>query len=221
MKRNNVIILPIIALLIGALLVGLGIYKTATSGTKDYVETIGYYTSSYLAEEAYYDADTDTNRDATYYLVYEYYVDGEAYYATTDYSTSFIPSLGEEIEVLYDAEIPAISVIGGPSNSNTALILFGIFFILCSAPFLFFLLPEKQEKKTPKIDTMGIMMGSVLALVGYGALALICGSFSPIGILKYMFSSFVLPFAIPFLMIFAGIFLVVKSIFFYKNEEDY
>ena len=76
-----------------------------------------------------------------------------------------------------------------------------------------------KDKKTPKVDKMGILMGSIIAVMGYGALAIICGGFSPATIFNYIESSFILPMIIPFLMIFAGVFAVVKGIFFYKPQD--
>ncbi len=112
---------------------------------------------------------------------------------------------------------PENAVIGGPSKRSNGLILFGIFFILGSLPFLVILFGNHE--KAPKVDKMGILMGSIIAIVGYGALAMICGGFSPIVILKYIDSSFILPMIIPFLMIFAGIFAVIKGTVFYKPKD--
>ena len=94
---------------------------------------------------------------------------------------------------------------------------FGIFFILGTLPFLVVLFGK--NKKSPKVDKMGILMGSILAVMGYGMLGIICGGFSPVTIFNYIESSFVFPMIILFLMIFAGVFAVIKSIFFYKPQD--
>lgn len=219
MKLNKFTFLPLLALLIGVIFLSLGIYETATSQTKGYCETVGYYNYSTIAEREHYDSIKKKHYATTYYLTYQYAVDGEVYYVTSDYTTSIEPSLGEEIKVLYDAKNPENAVIGGPAKRSNFLMIFGIFFILGSLPFLVFLF-SNESKKMPKVDKMGILMGSITALAGYGALAMICGSFSPMGIFNYIGSSFILPMIIPFLMIFAGLFAVVKSIFFYKREEN-
>ena len=106
---------------------------------------------------------------------------------------------------------------GGPAKRNNFLMIFGIFFILGSLPFLVVLFGN--NKKSPKVDKMGILMGSIIAVMGYGALAVICGGFSPVIIFNYIESSFIFPMIIPFLMIFAGVFAVIKGIFFYKPQD--
>ena len=211
-------ILPLLVLIIGVIVLGLGIYETATSDTKGYAETIGYFNYSTIAEKEHYDSVKNKHHETTYYLTYQYTVDGEAYYVTSDYTTSFEPLFGEEIKVLYDTNNPEKSVIGGPAKRNNFLMLFGIFFILGSLPFLFALLGN--HKKKSKIDKAGTLMGSIIAIVGYGSLAIICGGFSPVVIFNYINTSFKLPMIIPFLMIIAGLFSVIKSIFFNKKQES-
>ena len=196
---------------------GLGIYETATSNTKDYAETIGYYNYSTIAEKEHYDSIKNKHYATTYHLTYQYAVDGEVYYVTTDYTTSLEPSYGEEIRILYDAENPENAVVGGPAKRNNFLMIFGIFFILGSLPFLVILFGNNE--KSPKVDKMGVLMGSIIAVMGYGALAVICGGFSPVIIFNYIESSFIFPMIIPFLMIFAGVFAVIKGIFFYKPQD--
>lgn len=217
MKINKFTFLPVLTLLIGVFFLGLGIYETATSQTKDYAETVGYYNYSTIAEKEHYDSIKNKHYATTYYLTYQYAVDGEAYYVTTDYTTSLEPSFGEEITILYDAENPEQAVVGGPAKRSNFLMIFGIFFILGSLPFLVVLFGN--NKKTPKIDKMGVLMGSIVAVMGYGALAIICGGFSPTKIFNYIESSFILPMIIPFLMIFVGVFAVIKGIFFYKPQD--
>lgn len=217
MKLNKFTFLPILALLIGVFFLGLGIYETATSNTKDYAETIGYYNYSTIAEKEHYDSIKNKHYATTYHLTYQYAVDGEVYYVTTDYTTSLEPSYGEEIRILYDAENPENAVVGGPAKRNNFLMIFGIFFILGSLPFLVFLFGNNE--KSPKVDKMGVLMGSIIAVMGYGALAVICGGFSPVIIFNYIESSFIFPMIIPFLMIFAGVFAVIKGIFFYKPQD--
>lgn len=217
MKINKFTFLPLLALLIGVFFLGLGIYETATSNTKDYAETVGYYNYSTIADYEHYDSIKKKHYATTYYLTYQYAVDGEVYYVTSDYTTAIEPSYGEEIKVLYDTENPENAVIGGPAKRSNFLIIFGVFFILGTLPFLVVLFGN--DKKTPKVDKMGILMGSILAVMGYGMLGVICGGFSPVTIFNYIESSFVFPMIILFLMIFAGVFAVVKSIFFYKTQD--
>ncbi len=211
-------ILPLLALIIGVFVLGLGVYETVTSDTKGYAETVGYFNYSTIAEKEHYDSIKNKHYETTYYLTYQYAVNGEAYYVTSNYTTSFEPSYGEEIKILYDTNNPEKAVIGGPAKRNNFLMFFGIFFILGSLPFLVALFGN--HKKISKVNKAGILMGSIIAIMGYGSLAIICGGFSPVVILNYIDSSFMLPMVIPFLMIIAGLFAVIKSIFFYKKQEN-
>ncbi len=213
----KVSILPLLALIIGIFVLGLGIYETVTSDTKGYKETVGYFNYSTIAEKEHYDSHKNATVATTYYLTYQYAVDGEVYFVTTDSTTSFVPSFGEEIKILYDEKNPENAVVGGPAKRSNGLMLFGIFFIIGSLPFLFILFGN--HKKTSNVDKAGILMGSIIAVMGYGTLAIICGGFSPVTIFNYIDSSFILPMIIPFLMIFVGLFAVIKGIFFYKPQD--
>lgn len=215
MDTKEAAFLPIITLLCGILLIGLGIGEKADF-PKDYVETTGYFNYASLAEDEHYEDDGAVSA-ATYYLTYSFYVDSKEYTVTSSSVTAFIPSLNEEIPVLYDAENPENAVIGGPAKSDTSLILFGIFFILGSLPFLVIIFGNNMQSK--KFDKMLVLMGSIVAIVGYGALAIICGSFSPVGIFRYLDSSFALPLLIPILMVVAGVFGVIKGTIFYKPQD--
>ncbi len=222
----SVLALPLICCLIGVFLFGLGIYENVTSPTKDYTETTGYFCYSDLASAEHYDSQKNANVSATYYLTYKYFVNGESYTVTSDYTTAFVPSVNEEIQILYDSENPSKAVIGGTGKRSTYLTMIGIFFILGSVPFLFAFLPHKETEKKDKkkkaktsVNVAGVLFGSIIAVVGYGAISIICGTLSPVGILNYIDSSFVLPMLIPFLMIGVGLFSVITSIFFNKKTN--
>lgn len=217
MDTKEAAFLPIITLIIGIFLLVLGISETETFRAKNYIETVGYYIDSTLADDAYYDSQKHTKVETTYHLTYCFEVDGKKYYTTTDYSTSFRPSYGEEIKILYDSQNPEKAIIGGPTMKSNSLILIGIFFILGSLPFLVIIFGNNMQSM--KFDKMLVLMGSIVAIVGYGALAMICGSFSPIGMFRYLDTSFALPLLIPILMIFAGVFGVIKGTIFYKPQD--
>lgn len=216
--------LPIIALICGVVMLGIGIYKTAADPTDDYEKTVGYFYDSVLNEKEHYDSVKNENSAATYNLIYKYTVDGKEYMITTDYSTSFVPSSGTEIAIMYNPQNPDDAIIGGPTKENNILILLGIFFILCSIPFIAIIFfggkGKKEGGNQRSIDLIGIIFGSISSIVGYGALCIICGSFSPVGIIKYFASSFAIPIIIPLLLIAAGVFLVIKSMFFYKSNNN-
>lgn len=215
MDTKEAAFLPIITLLCGIFLIALGIGEKADF-PKDYIETTGYFSYATLSEGEHYNDDGAVSA-ATYFLTYSFFVDSKEYTVTSSSATAFVPSVNEEIPILYDAENPENAVIGGPAKSDTSLILFGIFFILGSLPFLIIIFGNNM--RSLKFDKMLVLMGSIVAIVGYGVLAIICGSFSPVGIFKYLDSSFAFPLLIPILMVVAGVFGVIKGTIFYKPQD--
>ncbi len=67
---------------------------------------------------------------------------------------------------------------------------------------------------------VSVILGIILIFVSYGALYMIAGSLSPAKIFKYFTASFSLPLLIPILMIAAGIYLLIKGVFFSKSNES-
>lgn len=68
-------------------------------------------------------------------------------------------------------------------------------------------------------DSLGNFRDNI-NFVSYGALYMIAGSLSPAKIFKYFTASFSLPLLIPILMIAAGIYLLIKGVFFSKSNES-
>lgn len=235
--------LPIIALLIGVLLIGFGVYEKITSPTKGFEAATGYLCGSTLYEGEHYDAVKQELSAATYKLTYCFTVDSEKHFVTSNYSTAFVPAEGTPCEILYNPENPDEAVIGGPNKTSNHMLFIGFFFSLGSLPFFIgsvgTIVPKKQSKaetskssKSSKkrktksdnselqFNSIGIIMSTIAILFGYGAFALISNSFSIKGIINYCMTSFKLPMIIPILLIAAGLYTVINIIYkYFKNSN--
>lgn len=221
-----VLLLPAIGAVLGLVLVGLGIREAAHDTTRGYLEVTGYLTDYALQEAGGYDPQRSTETADTYRLVYRYNVDGRAYTLVTDYSTSFLPSRGSEATILYDPANPAASALDGPNRSENHLAFIGMFFLLGSLVFFLPFLPEKKQRKRggkpskcTAADRVGVCIGLLFLGVSYGALAVICNSYSPLGIARYYIHSFHFMLLVPLLMLAAGAAMLVKSLPHRKKQK--
>ncbi len=206
-------------ILIGAGLVFFGIKNTMELNreVKNYEKTTGYLCDYTLDSEEQYDRRHHRQSAPTYFLIYNYSVNGKEYTVATDYSTSILPAIGSTREIRYNPADPQTAVAVGP-NGNTTMILAGALFAIVPCAFLIpILLPGKKEKhrdnphKKPVVDGFRLFLGLILAAFGYGALCLITGSFSISGILNYYRDSFTLPLVIPPILLVAGLFTAVTA----------
>ncbi len=206
-------------ILIGAGLVFLGIKNTIelNGKVKNYEKTTGYLSDYKLDSEGGYDRRHNRQSAPTYFLTYNYSVNGTEYTVTTDYSTSFLPAIGSTREIRYNPANPQTAVAVGP-NGNSTMILVGSLFAVVPCAFLLpVLLSEKKEKRKGKrnkalrVDGFRFVLGLILVLLGYGALYLITGAFSIGGILHYYRTSFTFPLVIPPIFLAAGLFTAVTA----------
>ena len=167
-------------------------YETADGQLSDYT----------LASPGGYDSVRRKHSSATYYLTYTYFVDNVPYTVTTDYSTGNVPSLGSARTVYYDASDPENAILGGNSGSSM-LILLGAMFILIPMLFIAVFCASMGWLPKTKIDLPGLLAGGIMVAIAAGFLSMIeTGS---------RFNPFLL---IPWLMIIAGGWVVIRSIFF-------
>lgn len=216
-----------ILILIGIVLVFLGIKDTVQLNmkTKHYEKTTGYLSDYIMDSEGGYNPKRKTHSNPTYFLSYNYTVNGTEYTVTTDYSTSILPTIGTTREIRYNPSDPQIAVVIGP-NGNTTMILVGALFAIVPCAFLIPVLSSgkkekhkgKQHKKLP-IDGFRLFLGLILAAFGYGALYLITGSFSIGEILDYYRTSFTFPLVIPPILLTVGLFTAVTAFFPKKLAE--
>lgn len=185
------------------------------SVTKRYAVTEGVLFDYQLQSESEYDAVRHRSSSATYRLVYRYSVEGRAYTVTTDAGTSFLPEPGSTKQIRYDPRDPAHAFVVAP-DQNTVLIFGGLFFLLIPLVILLAMLGVLQNLSSRLV---GASIALLLILASYGALYMISGSASIAGIFAYYVTSFSLPLLIPLLMIAAGLFLFLKSLFFETGQH--
>lgn len=130
MKSDKPVTLLIISMIIGVLLIIVfSIYDIKMLiETKDYMETIGVFIGTTSA-------GTSSEGTQMYYLNYEYSVENNTYYYTTDYSTSMVPKIGSEKTIKYDLENPSEAYTQGFSNFTIFQII-GTFFFFISLAML-------------------------------------------------------------------------------------
>lgn len=214
-----------LALIIGILLLFSGIKGTIELKiiSKDYETTEGYFFDYEVYSKGGYDAIKRRHTNDTYRLFYTYQVNGRDYTVSTDMGFGIIPDYGSVKVVKYNPHNPYEALISGP-NSHSFKIFFGMFFITVPSFFIWLLKPEnkktnKNQKKT-SIDGVGTVIGLTLMFFSCGMLYFITGEFSLIGIINFYRTSFIIPMVIPILLIVAGGYLLIRSLFFNPNRAD-
>lgn len=205
--------LPVLAFVCGVAMLIFGItwevqLRQATSG---YDSTQGYFSDYEI-----YSAKTGRHGSSTYRLIYSYTVDGQEYTVSTDYGSGSIPNQGSPREVWYDPQNPEESVLSG-SNSHQFLILMGALFTAVPLVFLLGALTVMDILRWKHIDVLGLVIGVVFVGLAAGSLYFMIGSVP----IQEFVQSMVAPFAlIPLLMVIAGVWLVIRSLFFSKKEPE-
>lgn len=192
--------------------------------SRDYETTEGYFCDYEVYSEGGYDAVRRRHTNDTYRLFYTYQVDGQEYTVSTDMGLGMLPDDGSVKTIQYNPENPEDAFISGP-NSHSFKIFFGMFFIAIPSFFIWLLKPEKKKsnkkQKKTAIDGVGTAIGLTLMFFSYGMLYFITGELSPIGIVNFYRTSFIVPMAIPILLIAAGGYLFLRSLFFNLNRVNY
>lgn len=220
-------VLSWLTLMIGVLILISGIKGTIKAGiiSKNYETAEGYFCDYEIYSKGGYDAVKRRHTNDTYRLIYTYEVKGREYQASTDMGFGMIPEYGSAKDILYNPNDPDDAVISGP-NSNTFKILFGLFFIAIPSFFIWLLKPEKEnakknvkkKKKKTSADSVRVVIGLMLMFFSYGMLYFISGEFSIAGIINFYMTSFIIPMIVPILLIAAGAYLFVTSLFFNRNK---
>lgn len=218
-SKSNTQMIPVVGflsifLIVGLVLIFFGVKDSFSQSreTKGYRETTGYLSDYTLKKESEYDPVRKRTSAATYALEYRYTVDGREYTVFTDYSTSILPELGSSRDIRYDPDNPEKAVLTGP-NKNFSMVFLGILFSLGAILFLWIMLApvKRKKKKQPVLQPALLLFGLIFVLFGYGALYMITGEVSPVGIIAYYRTSFVFPLLIPPLLIVAGVWVCVNS----------
>ncbi len=208
-KLVAILALPIICIAVGIYLLCLafGGMENQQLQSEGYLVTEGYYESADLHSEAEYDPVKNKHTSATYYLTYRYEVEGDVYRITTDYATGVLPKEGSTREIRYDPQDPSRAIISG-AGRNSGLLLGGIMFtvipliIIFGALFYFGILKNGAQ-------LLEFFMGTVMAVIGYGAIYGMSNGFSIIRAFKNVGIICV----IPCLMILAGVYQMLRILF--------
>ena len=198
-----------VSFICGIIMLFFGIKETTELGirTKGYVETEGY-----LSDYAVYSADDD---GTTYRLVYTYTVSGTEYTVSTDYGTGMLPPMNAARKIMYDPADPAKAVVVGGS-SNAMLMFGGVMFTAVPVVIFLGILVITGRLDISGFDFLGFIIGIVLIAVSYIVIYIISGSLSLVKAFEHM--GFLM--AIPAMLIAAGAFVVIKTVFLGIKERS-
>lgn len=198
-----------VSFICGIIMLFFGIKETTELGirTKGYVETEGYL-SDYTVYSAYDDG-------TTYRLVYTYTVSGTEYTVSTDYGTGMLPPMNAARKIMYDPADPAKAVVVGGS-SNAMLMFGGVMFTAVPVVIFLGILVITGRLDISGFDFLGFIIGIVLIAVSYIVIYIINGSLSLVKAFEHM--GFLT--AIPVMLIAAGAFVVIKTVFLGIKERS-
>lgn len=198
-----------VSFICGIIMLFFGIKETTELGirTKGYVETEGY-----LSDYTVYSADDD---ETTYRLIYAYTVDGTEYTVSTDYGTGTIPPMNTARKIMYDPADPAKAVVVGGS-SNAMLMFGGVMFTAVPVVIFLGILVITGRLDISGFDFLGFIIGIVLIAVSYIVIYIISGSLSLVKAFEHM--GFLT--AIPAMLIAAGAFVIIKTVFLGIKERS-
>lgn len=163
------IIIEIIMIIIGIVMLVFGVKAIIEKNieTKDYIKV----------EATFVSADMEDAEGATHSLEYEYIVDGETYYVSTDYYTSIIPKEGSTKSVKYNPENPGESIITG-FGEESMIVLLGFMFV--GIPLVILTSSsnkkDKASKNVKKIKSLitSLLISIVIFGVGFGFCYIMC-----------------------------------------------
>lgn len=200
-------LLILVALIAGVWMLVSGIRGTMEENAlKAQYETVEGHLSDYsLASPGGYDSIRRRHTSATYTLTYTYFVDNVPYSVSTDYSTGSVPALGSTRTIYYDPAAPENAIPGGVSGSAVLLFL-GFMFI--AIPMIFLMVFSTAMGWLPKtrIEWMDVIIGAITAGLGGG-------------FLQFMEGGFHILMVIPWLLILAGGWLMIRGLFLSEKKE--
>lgn len=177
--------------------------------TKGYVVTDGYYQDY----EIYY---IDEEGKTTYQLNYTYQIEGKEYRVSTEYGVgkNTIPKVGSIRKVRYNPNNYSEAILVG-LNRSIYLIYFGAFFTLVGSVFVFITLQINGVFDKLKYNIVGTYIGMVCIIIGVGIILFQTGITSSLIEIIQMMKMWIL---VPILFIISGIYLTLKSLFFYQKH---
>lgn len=222
-SRKKSIFITIITLLfiniVGIILivVGFSLRNDYKIETKDYIET--------KAKFMYYEEDDSY----TYYLFYEYTVDGESYLIKSNMATSIVPTIESERTVIYDVDNPNRAELVGFENYIFLFVL-GLMFTLITSIMIVRVLVDSKDLEDEEsysynvIITYGI--GLFFLLVPYLMIYAISGEPNVLNINKYVFTQYInnrrwISVGILDMFMLVGVYLIVANFFIsIKNRKE-
>jgi len=148
-------------------------------------------------------------------LIYQYIVDGEQYFVSTDYKTGIISEIGITKTVKYNLNNPAESVVG-EFNSAGALLFVGFMFVVVP---LIMLVDSRlrfnsanAKKDVIKNKVFGVFIGLVFTILGGVTYYSICANGDSLSIIvAFQNAGFWL--IIPLMFIVVGLLMTFGSVF--------
>ncbi len=209
-NKKGATLIFVVVMLIGATLISCGVMSSIRNKeyTKYYVETKGVFSGA------------DKYSEDTYSLEYEYVVDGEKYYISTDYSTGIIPKEGTTKTIRYNPDNPEEAVIGG-ETTNMIFYVIGFMFFFIPLVFIITKSNEKEEnemKRKTKEKLMPILIGLIFAGVGIGFYILMCSGGDDLS-LKSAWDTAGFIIVIPIIFTVLGVYVTISSILPRKAKE--
>lgn len=214
-KRMNMSFLFYVPVLLVSICLFIGLFLFVT-GVKDTLE-MSINTKNYLSVNGYfydYDIYSQDEDGTTYRLKYQYEVNGKIYRISTSYGSNYIPDINSIRIIKYDSNNPNNAILEG-TNSNNMKIFMGAFFTLGSFTFVLVYLQLKGYFNHIKIDIISTYMAFVILLVGIGTIFIHTGT--TLSLVKTI-ESMGLWILIPIMMISVGSYLLIKNIFFNKQN---
>lgn len=170
-KRDDIawIIIEIFMIVIGIVIIVFGIKGIINENieTKNYIKV----------EAKFVGTDSEDSEGGTYSLLYEYIVDGEAYYISTDYYTSIIPKEGSIKTIKYNPGNPDDAVIAGFGEKSLVLVL-GFMFV--GIPLIILMASSnKKDKSSPSVKKFksfitSLLISLVIFGIGFGFCYIMC-----------------------------------------------
>ena len=202
---SALLILVALAAGIWMLVTGIGSTLEENALKAEYASTEGQLSDYTLASPGGYDSVRRRHTSATYTLTYTYFVDDMPYTVSTDYSTGNVPALGSARTIYYDPANPENAIPGGVSGSS--VLLFGGF-MFTAIPMIFILVGCSAMGWLPKtrIEWMDVIIGGITAGLGGGFAALMEGPFHILML-------------IPWLLVGAGVWLMIRGLFLSGKKE--
>ena len=213
MKTKISILLLSVSIVCGIILLFFGIRDTSRQNElhRDFEETPGF-----LSDCRVYSSDAEKT---SYILTYSYQVDGREYTVSAEYGMGTVPKQGSQRMVWYNPTRPEEAVLAGGGTGELFLFMGGLFLGVPLVILLGMLVASGRFAENGFLHcALDIGVGVVLMGAGAGALYIIGGTLDLGKIWETFAPPRVFLLLIPALMILAGAFQMVKSIFLWAKR---